>query len=258
MVNIYTYYENLADSKFSNQEELIELWKKSWHRKGFQAIVLGKSDVLNSLIYQDFKKCIQKYHLEIMGQEITPYGMSCYDRWCAYSTIDSEEAFYVSDYDIINNNYTHNIEYKGLSFLDGSCPCFAYGKSEDFFRFCVAIMEILKKNKSKMKKIVPELNWIKFLHDQEFLDLNFSDQLKPKLMPDYFNEEAKKFRNKYNINMSRNRPDICGPLFHESDLENKIIHFSHDSVSTFKQTKKNLTNKSCDEARVCLISSILK
>lgn len=40
-MKIYTYFE---DINHSGQEKLLELWKESWQRQGFEAIVLGEKD----------------------------------------------------------------------------------------------------------------------------------------------------------------------------------------------------------------------
>ena len=60
-MNVYTYYQNI---EFSGQNELIELWKKSWESKGFNAIVLGKEDAESHPFYNEFCDKLKKIHLQ--------------------------------------------------------------------------------------------------------------------------------------------------------------------------------------------------
>ena len=257
-MRIYTYYENLDNNNFQDQEKLIELWKKSWSRKGFEPFVLNKSDADKCLQRNSFEENIKNTHVEITGKKISKYGLSCYNRWFAYSKVDSSEPFYVSDYDVINNNYHHDFDYNdNLFFLDGSCPCFAFGKNYDYERFILSVLEILNEYTERYKLLFEGNRWLRYLHDQEFLDLTFSERIRPKENPDYFNELAKPLKEKYLIHMTRNRPSICGPIYRDSDLNNKIIHFSHDSVNKFKSDKEIFKSMNCDQVRFKLISDLI-
>ena len=40
-MKIYTYYEEI---NFPQQKEMLELWRESWSKMGFETIVLGEED----------------------------------------------------------------------------------------------------------------------------------------------------------------------------------------------------------------------
>ena len=42
-MNIYTYYDNVLDMLSDTQFELIEIWKESWRKNGWNPIVLDNS-----------------------------------------------------------------------------------------------------------------------------------------------------------------------------------------------------------------------
>ena len=125
-MKIYTYYENI---NFKQQDELVELWKESWTNNGFDPIVLSLEDAKKSEYYDEFVYQLKALSHEVTGHPLTNYGLSCYLRWLAYSTQEETESFLVSDYDIINKQFTPvklNEPKDRLCFMDGKCPCLAY------------------------------------------------------------------------------------------------------------------------------------
>ena len=43
-MNIYTFYEEIEDINKEEQNEMIDIWKESWSKFGWNPIVLSKSD----------------------------------------------------------------------------------------------------------------------------------------------------------------------------------------------------------------------
>ena len=100
-MKIYTYYQNI---NHSSQKELIDLWKISWSRHGYEPIVLNLEDAKKHSYFETLNSEMRRIFNEITGRTIIDYGMSCWLRWLAYA-IQEDEKFYVSDYDAININF---------------------------------------------------------------------------------------------------------------------------------------------------------
>jgi hypothetical protein len=237
---IYTYYENI---NFKQQDELVELWKKSWESNGFEPVVLGLEDAKRSAFYSEFVEKIQLLVLEITGKPISKYGLSCYLRWLAYSTQESTERFLASDYDVINTNFTpvQLIESKEkLCFMDNLCPCLAYGTPEQFLSFCKDIIFRTSKNLERIKLEYVKNNGSCY-HDQNFLLLN---------------EQELKDLGVYNICRPRT---YVYPYIH-NDLKMKefgIIHFSHNSVNKTKKSFPEFQKINSDELRIKLVKELI-
>jgi hypothetical protein len=233
-MKIYTFYEKV----FDKQEELIDLWKINWSKKGFDPIVLSIKDSEKSSLFEEFSKKINLIHRDIVGKNISRYGLACYYRWIAYSLQDNEEAFLVSDYDIININFKiEDCEYKygKISFLNRFCPCLALGKSNDYKSFVEDILYISEKYLLELKK---EFNSSKFIqyHDQEFLSLN-SHRL------NYNFYDPQKIVRLYRCN--------------EEIKNQKVLHFSHTSIYEFKKIFQKYAQDDEEELRIKLIKSII-
>ena len=91
-MKIYTYYQNI---NHSSQNELIDLWKISWSRQGYEPIVLSLQDAKKHPYFETFNSEMRKIFKEITNKEIGDYGMSCWFRWWAYAA-QADEKFYVS------------------------------------------------------------------------------------------------------------------------------------------------------------------
>jgi len=170
-MKIFTYYQNID---FDSQLPILKLWEKSWKKQGFDAAILTPRDARQSPYYYGFLKKIRLIHKNITGYDISQYGISCYVRWLAYSTLKHTEPFLVSDYDVINKGFTaedvKESEEK-INFLDRYCPCLAYGTSLQFLDFCKDIITFSDENLEKLKKEYTAKERACY-HDQEFLVLN--------------------------------------------------------------------------------------
>jgi hypothetical protein len=236
-MKIYTYYENI---NFKNQDELIKLWKESWEVNGFDAIVLSLEDSKKNPYYDEFVNKIKQIHLDITGNDIKRYGLSCYLRWLAYSNQSGVEPFLVSDYDVINRNFSIvqiNEPYNELSFMDRYCPCLAYGTSENFLSFCKDIISYTISNKEIIKDAYQAEKFTNY-HDQEFLVLNH-EQLNYNICP------ARKYVRLY----ERGNPEM---------KDCSLFHFAHRSVKESKDNFPELKEMSSDDLRILLIKEVIK
>ena len=230
----YTYYE---DVKFKDQDELIDLWKRSWERQGFEIIILDRSHAESHPYYEKFVKSLREIHLDIMNKPLDPYGLSCYLRWLAYAT-QPEEAFYVSDYDVININFKPIKPDDKLHFLDCDCPCIASGTPKQFEALCHMFVDLSKSRMNDLKG-VPEMVY----HDQNFLNLNFI----PKNC-----QQALELREQYNIKLTRERNHFLTATISNEMKNFQLMHFSHTCCKKYNSQngltdRTKITKQACKE-----------
>jgi hypothetical protein len=235
-MKIYTYYQ---DINFKEQDELVELWKQSWSAGGFEPVVLSLEDALRCTYYEEFVKKINELVLQITEKPLSAYGLSCYLRWLAYSTQVETDSFLVSDYDVLNKNFSavDVIERKDkLSFMDNLCPCFAYGTKEQFLAFCEDIIYRSSENTEQIK-----FNFFdraqRVYHDQNFLVLHEKELS--------------------NYNICRPRSYVM-PYMHKEDRmkDARVVHFSHNSIAKTKEAFPELKDITTDTLRIKLIKEM--
>lgn len=251
-MKIYTYYQNI---NHSSQNELIYLWKISWSRHGFDPVVLNLEDAKKHPYFETLNREMRRIFKEITGKEIGEYGMSCWFRWLAYAT-QTDEKFYVSDYDAINVNFPITEPSDKLHLIDDCCPFFASGTPKQFENLCKAFVEVSNQRLEILKQQA------KHYHDQEFFMYNFDSQ---------FHDDAQDLRNKYNILMTRNRKEIGGfynpvsktvfeaPRFGEVNIQGyKVVHIAHYNAKTILNKYPELMQKhSINSLRIEMIKDIL-
>jgi hypothetical protein len=165
-MKIYTYYEEI---NFEQQKPLLELWKLSWGKNGYEPVVLGRRDAESHPLFPEFLKAMLEAHLKITDKPLNKYGLACWIRWLAYAT-QNEEGFYMSDYDVFNTGVKLPSDTpKGdLIFLDWCVPCFVYGSPSGAQKFCEAVMSSAQREEERFKFLFEQNKWRHF-HDQEFV-----------------------------------------------------------------------------------------
>lgn len=251
-MKIYTYYEDIG---FSTQHKMLDMWKLSWAKHGYEPIVLGLDDAKSHPYFNTLNIEMRKIFKHITGNDISDYGMSCWFRWLAYAT-QSDECFYVSDYDVINTNFhEHNISPE-LHLLDAHVPCFASGTPKEFERLCRLFVEISNERIGVLSKQADHY------HDQEFFQYNFRFDLNP---------EGKKYLDKYKLKLSRNRHEMCGsydpiteeciagPYLGRIDAEGyRVFHVSHENCKILRAQYPSLKepNYTQPELRLHIIQKL--
>ena len=250
-MKIYTYYQNINHDR---QPELIDLWKISWSRQGYEPIVLNLQDAKRHSYFETLNTEMRRIFKEITNKQINDYGMSCWFRWLAYAT-QTEEKFYVSDYDAINVNFPITEPNDKLHLMDDDCPFLASGTPKEFENLCKAFVEV---SNERMETLQQQAN---HYHDQEFFQDNFMPQN---------NEFAEDLRNEHDILMTRNRHEIGGYI---DPVENKIItgpnigrvenekygvvHVSHNSIKILQKKYAQYKKQNASQLRVDIIKYLL-
>lgn len=252
-MKIYTYYQKTNHDK---QPELIDLWKISWSRQGYEPIVLGLEDAKRHPYFETLNTEMRRIFKEITNKEIGEYGMSCWFRWLSYAT-QEDEKFYVSDYDAINVNFPITEPKNKLHLMDNDCPFLASGTPKQFENLCKAFMEV------SIERIEILKEQANHYHDQDFFHFNF--------MP-HLNNYAADLRNQCNILMTRNRLEFGGGIDNVQDkilagphigyIENekyKVVHVSHrncvQQFELYPHLKKSYTHESL---RIAMIKGLLE
>lgn len=163
VMKVYTYYE---DINFKHQNRLLDLWKNSWEKHGFEAIVLTRGNAENHPFYIEFVDRLKSIHQHVAGKPLGDYGLSCWLRWLAYAT-QPEEKFYVCDYDVINHHFNPMEPSSFLHLLDGDCPCIASGMPSQFYDLCNKFVNVPEKNIDAFSHVYKEFKLVHY-HDQEF------------------------------------------------------------------------------------------
>lgn len=214
-MKVYTYYE---DINFQHQTKLLALWKRSWEKHGFEAIVLGRMDAEKHPYFSEFEAKLHELHQLISNKPLGRYGLSCWLRWLAYSA-QVEEKFYVCDYDVINHNFYPTQPENDLCLLDGDCPCIASGSPSQFYDLCLKFVETPNQNMEKFSQLYREHNFVHY-HDQEF----FSICLK---------------QNRDFIKATRKREVFFGIPGEGEFWKKQLVHYGH-----------NLCHRMCDSMNV--------
>ena len=232
-MKILTYYEKID---FKHQEELISLWEKSWKFHEFEPIILTEKDSERSNFYEEFVQKMNILHKEITQKPLSPYGLSCWLRWLAYST-QPEEKFYVSDYDVINHSFEIQEPSEVLHLMDDCCPCIASGSPSQFLNLCKKFIEVIEKNKDFF---ITEYAKSKFphFHDQNFFIIYY---------------DIKKENKNADIKFTRDRNFISCPQ-HDNFWKIPLVHYSHRGCSLYCE-KRNI--KFDDTERCNIINKYL-
>ena len=175
-MKIYTYYQ---DINHSSQNELIDLWKISWSRQGYEPVVLNLEDAKKHSYFETLNTEMRRIFKEITNKEIGDYGMSCWFRWLAYAT-QEDEKFYVSDYDYININFKPCEPDDQLHLMVWHCPCFVSGSPTQFDQLCHDFVSVSNDRVDDLKNLYSLGKKTARYHDQDFFQFNLSEECNDK------------------------------------------------------------------------------
>lgn len=238
-MKIYTYYE---DINYPFQKEILKIWQNNWSSYGFEPIILSEQDAKKSHFYEEFYYKINSIHEFIADKKISGYGINCYLRWIAYSALDNQDPFLVSDYDVVNQGFVETDIKESLekiSFLDGCCPCVSFGRTNQYLDFAKDIIYISENSKKEIKEKYKKTKFIQY-HDQEFLAINRQSLSYNICKPGKYVELYM-----HNIKTKHKEDNV------------KLFHVAHKSAISLQQQFPVLRSKCYELLRLELIKFIL-
>jgi hypothetical protein len=132
-MNCYCYFERIN----SLADPIIELWKESWSKHGWNPIVLGARDFLDWVDGPTYDARI--YNLPTINNPI--YERACYRRWGVMANIGGG---IMLDYDVMNYGFTpDDVRYipEKCLMLDQNSPCAVVGDQIAFLSACRTFMD---------------------------------------------------------------------------------------------------------------------
>jgi hypothetical protein len=102
-MNIYTFYEPINNSTFSDNKKILEVWKKSWSYYGWNPIVLTLEDCKKHSFYEKYREKCESFPTV----NDKNYEILCYLRWLAMANLGGWHC----DFDVINYGF-EPIDYK--------------------------------------------------------------------------------------------------------------------------------------------------
>lgn len=232
-MKIYTYYEDVS---FPKQLELINVWKESWEKQGFSTFVLTRDDAKKSPLYQQYYDFIQRVHENVSGKTLPDnnYHLAAQLEIVAFTTIDKDKVSYISDYDVINKNFTFETREEKLHWRDYCCSCFASGNRHGWIKYVNFLLEQEKiiidwclKEKEKTQRTE--------YHDQDFLIATSQIGIE---------------KNIYNMSKSF---DLCKMYFPKSKhTDIKLYHLSHNNIGKIIE-RCNKYNKICNIKEIIVV-----
>lgn len=239
-MKIYTYYE---DVNFLSQNELLDLWRFSWSRRGFEPIVLTLKDALNAEMHDEYIDFVTRVHKKI-GSEIEGYWMAAQREIVAFTTID--EPSFISDYDVMNINFSPPDYVENLvHWRDGRCTCFASGGSSGWGNYINFLYKNEEKIVNKCMEVKSTTGRDQF-HDQDFLvHTNVSPNIKEKIKEIPFLTYR-----------DENSPVGVKPEHLNFINLPKTIHISHSSANSINLGNAKIKN--AEDKRVYIGKNLLK
>ena len=188
------------------------------------------------------------------SKPISEYGQWCYLWWWAYSEQTDSDAFYVSDYDVMNNDFRgKKINANKLNFFNGPCPCASAGTALQYLEFCKDIVCISNENINQVQDSF-RTELCSHYHDQEFLVLNY-DIVSSKY--DFSNRHVTEFSDKITcdcelIHVSNN--SIGSELLNRKFLQGRgypssdkivFLDWAVHSIARHDELRSRAANKIC-------------
>lgn len=102
---IYAYYESIQTRNQPEEFSCANIWKESWEKNGWEAVMLNNSHAKGSTLYQKLVSRILKTlpHFSLEDQNNLQRVIVRFTRWCA---LQAARGGWMSDYDCVNMGFT--------------------------------------------------------------------------------------------------------------------------------------------------------
>ena len=180
-MNVISYFQSIPNSDFSKQsEDLIEVYKKSWSKHGWNPIVLNEEHSKHNELFHklDLDNSDANFYKTI-HPTMWKYHRSCYCRLLAYCQYVREHgATLYSDYDVMNYGFTPNI----LNFA----------KENSYFCGERAVVYLGKKGAEQMESALLQFSSEEFKNNGSSADVYVMERYTDIFIPVHKNLETKK------------------------------------------------------------------
>ena len=132
MTTVYTYYEPILPG----QVEEIAIWRQSWERYGWQAVVLGPEALQGYAGLADLERRFSQFPTH----NVKRYEMACFLRWLALALVGGG---LLTDYDCVNIGFTP--EQYDAAIADKRLFSFSGGGPGVFYADADSAMELVEK-----------------------------------------------------------------------------------------------------------------
>lgn len=134
-MNVYCYYENLGDP--ARESPVIDAWKTSWCRNGWNPIVLGRDTAMKHPRYAQYRQAVSRFPTV----NSIRYEMACYVRHLCMYVVGGG---LLTDYDVMNIRYRPEdlpADDSEIQVLEpAGVPCAMYG-SKSAWEWVINVIE---------------------------------------------------------------------------------------------------------------------
>jgi len=127
-MKVFTYYVPIAGKPEDDELALIDVWKKSWSRCGWEPVVLDQSHLPDDPEARRLLRAFRKQPTRLRP------GMAyaSFARWLA---VAEQGGGFMCDYDVINYSFTP-LPVGEITVFERHVPCLVSGTPEEFMRIC--------------------------------------------------------------------------------------------------------------------------
>ena len=159
-MNVISYFNLIPNFKFSSEsQELIDVWKKSWQKHGWNTILLDESHAIRNPLFNklDLDNPDANFYKTI-NPGMLKYHRSCYCRLLAYCQYVRENGVTLyADYDVMNYGFSPNI--------------LNYAKENSYFCGERAVVYLGKEGAEQMEKAMLKFSTEEFKSDGNSADV---------------------------------------------------------------------------------------
>jgi hypothetical protein len=134
----YTYYEPVSEinnckNRNYNQEDLIDICRKSWAKNGWELVILNHNTAKQHEFYLEYSTVINTF------PSVNPplYDYHCYIRWLAMAQVGGG---IMIDYDVMNINlqsiHTNIFDTVNMTGFQQHVPSVVHGSAEQYLKAC--------------------------------------------------------------------------------------------------------------------------
>lgn len=105
-MKVFTYFAvGVPDTDRAFEQRLLDRWKDSWKKHGFEPGVLSLNEMRRSPHWFTATALFRS----LKGGRLHPKSLACFQRWIAYDAVvrhHNPEPTLLTDYDVVNNSFT--------------------------------------------------------------------------------------------------------------------------------------------------------